>query len=48
LRVTDAIDLYRKQRSEAGLDSIEIEFGHDHVDWLTYGQYARAQGKLAR
>jgi hydroxymethylglutaryl-CoA synthase len=48
LRVTDAIDGYRKQREETGLDSIEMELGQDHCDWLTYGQYARGQGKLAR
>jgi hydroxymethylglutaryl-CoA synthase len=48
LRVTDAIDAYRERRKEVGLDSIEVELGQDHADWLTYGQYARGQGKLAR
>lgn len=47
LTVTQGIDNWRKARREAGLDSIEIEFGQDHVEWLTYGQYARAQRKLA-
>jgi hydroxymethylglutaryl-CoA synthase len=48
LRVTDAMPTYRERCMEAGLERIEVELGQDHVDWLTYGQYARAQGKLAR
>jgi hydroxymethylglutaryl-CoA synthase len=48
LRVTDAIDGYRKYSRELGLDPIETELGQDHADWLTYGQYSRGQGKLAR
>jgi len=47
LRVTDEMRAYRERRTEAGLESIEVELGQDHADWLTYGQYARAQGKLA-
>jgi hydroxymethylglutaryl-CoA synthase len=47
LRVTDKIDAYRARRAKAGLASIEVELGQDHADWLTYGQYARGQGKLS-
>ncbi len=47
LRVTDNIDAWRRARQSAGLDSLEVELGQDHADWLTYGQYARLQGKLA-
>lgn len=47
LRVAPRIDAFRQARADAGLDSLEVELGHEHVDWLTYGQYVRAQGKLA-
>jgi hydroxymethylglutaryl-CoA synthase len=48
LRVTENIDGWRRAREDAALSSIEVELGQDHADWLTYGQYARAQGKLAQ
>jgi hydroxymethylglutaryl-CoA synthase len=48
LRVTEAIEDYRKQQCECGLDPIEVELGQDHADWLTYGQYAQGQRKLSR
>ena len=48
LRVTDAMPAYLARCREAGLDTIDVELGQDHADWLTYGQYARGQGKLAR
>ena len=48
LRITDAMPAYRERCAEAGLESIEVELGQDHADWLSYGQYARAQGKLVR
>lgn len=48
LRVTDRIETYRKRIADAGFGSIETELGHDHADWLTYGQYADVSGKLAR
>jgi hydroxymethylglutaryl-CoA synthase len=48
LRVTDEMPAYRERCIEAGLERIEVELGQDHADWLSYGQYALAQGKLAR
>jgi hydroxymethylglutaryl-CoA synthase len=48
LKVTEAIEGYRKHSRELGLDPIEAELGQDHADWMTYGQYARGQRKLAR
>jgi hydroxymethylglutaryl-CoA synthase len=47
LRVTDKLAAYLKRRTDAGFGSIETELGHEHADWLTYGQYARIAGKLA-
>jgi hydroxymethylglutaryl-CoA synthase len=47
LRVTDRLAPYLKRRAESGVASIETELGHEHADWLTYGQYARIAGKLA-
>ena len=46
LRVTPAIESWRARKREAGQDLLELELGQEHVDWLTYGQYARAQRKL--
>ena len=48
LRVAPAIAEWRKKRHAQGLASIEVELGREHADTLSYGQYARAQGKLAR
>ncbi len=48
LRVAPGIDQWRKARMEKGLVSLEAELGQDHTDRLSYGQYARAQGKIAR
>lgn len=48
LRVTDAMPAYRERCVEAGLERIEVELGEDHAEWLSYGQYVSAQGKLAR
>jgi hydroxymethylglutaryl-CoA synthase len=46
LQVTENIARWRAAREAAGLASIEVELGQDHAGWLTYGQYARQQGKL--
>jgi hydroxymethylglutaryl-CoA synthase len=46
LRATDKLAGYLKRRIDAGIASVEIELGHEHADWLTYGQYARIAGKL--
>lgn len=46
LQATDLLAEYRVRSSESGLDPLERELGEDHVDWLSYGQYARASGKL--
>ena len=48
LRIGEGIERYRRARREAGLETLEVEFGQDHCDWLSYGRYARGQGKLAR
>jgi len=48
LKVTEAIEGYRKHSRELDIDPIEAELGQDHVDWMTYGQYARGQRKLTR
>jgi len=48
LRVNDSIDRYRREKSDLGLDSLDTELAQDHCDWLTYGRYARGQGKLSR
>jgi hydroxymethylglutaryl-CoA synthase len=48
LRITEGITGYRERCIEAGLERIEVELGQDHADWLSYGQYARSQEKLAR
>ncbi len=48
LRVTERLEEWRAARERAGLESIEVELGQDHTDELTYGQYARQQGKVAR
>jgi hypothetical protein len=47
LRVTDKLATYLKRRTDAGIASVETELGHEHADWLTYGQYARIAGKLS-
>jgi len=46
LQVTDKLPAYRVHRSEVGLEPVERELGEDHVDWLSYGRYARMAGKL--
>lgn len=48
LHVSPAIEAWRTKRAELGLQSIEVELGQEHTDKLTYGQYARVQGKLGR
>jgi hydroxymethylglutaryl-CoA synthase len=46
LRVTERIVPYRAARAKAGIASVASELDDAHADWLSYGRYARAQGKL--
>lgn len=46
LNVTENVKAYRERRLEVGLTQVALELGEDHVDWLSYGQYARGAGKL--
>jgi hydroxymethylglutaryl-CoA synthase len=46
LRVTDKLAAYLERRTRAGIASVESELGHEHADWLTYGQYSRTVRKL--
>jgi hydroxymethylglutaryl-CoA synthase len=45
LTATNEIDAFRERRG-ATAAPLSVELGSDHVDWLTYGQFAALQRKL--
>lgn len=46
MTVTPALEAHRRHRAELGLEPVARQIESAHADWLTYGQYAAAQGKL--
>jgi hydroxymethylglutaryl-CoA synthase len=47
MTVTPAIEEYRRRGAALGIEPLSRQLDGQHADWLTYGQYLLAQGKLA-